>query len=135
MKIDDLADDVGAYLKQMTGSVAGVREIWLFGSRANSSSTNTSDWDFFVFGDRNVLAALQSEPRPPKDIDILIVYDGENFAGPWRRESDGWEKTGNLKEWKWRQVRSDLSEYSAKKDVQGSIFPSTKELKAIRIYP
>ncbi len=45
------------------------QSIWLFGSRANSSGTATSDWDVLVFSSTEPHAA----PRRRKDVHVVRV--------------------------------------------------------------
>lgn len=88
------------------------RGVWLIGSRANGTTKNTSDWDFVVFGDEELINRLTDLP-PPEDIDALVVYDGDRFRCPWPRKSDGCIKRGSLSEWKWTPKSPTEVEYLA----------------------
>lgn len=39
------------------------------------------------------------------DLDLLIVYDGDNFKSPY------YEKSGSLIKWKWQKVSETLAYY------------------------
>lgn len=67
-------------------------EIWLIGSRANPTADPPNDWDFLIFGSRQLLDALSREVEID-GLDPLIVYDGDAFESPWPRRSDGATKS------------------------------------------
>ena len=104
------------YINQLTSEFE-IKEIWLFGSRANNREKEDSDWDLFVFADPQVLAALKARmDLKSKDIDLMIVYDGNNFEQPWTSLSkDGLErvKNGQLMGplWAFRKINDETAEY------------------------
>ena len=54
--------------------------------------------------DQSTLDALSAAPRfNDPAVDLLVVYDGNQFRKPW---SDGdRQKHGSLKCWEWRDLR------------------------------
>ena len=42
--------------------------VWIFGSRANGTSNQNSDWDFIVFGDDELLSNVHLVGRKPKSM-------------------------------------------------------------------
>ena len=91
------------YIERLLAACPEITEIWLIGSRANDKEHAGSDWDLLVFGRPRTLATLQenlSLRRP--DIDLLIVYNGNDFRAPWKTEA-GKDKSGSLIRWKWKQ--------------------------------
>jgi predicted nucleotidyltransferase len=115
------------------GLVSRCPEVWLIGSRANPTGTPPKDWDIIVVGDLILLDELRA--RPSIDgLDLLIVYNGNDFEAPWLRPSDGAKKTGSLSEWEWKRLNDDEAAYRATKARGGSNFyvdVTTK--KALRI--
>lgn len=89
-------------------------ETWLIGSRANGVAKVTSDWDFIVFGSEDLIERLSHEPTP-ENIDLLIVFDGNNFRSPWPRASDGIFKGGDLARWKWKRESRSTASYESTK--------------------
>jgi len=124
------------YVKELVLRYQDIREIWLFGSRANNTSTELSDWDLMVMANKEVLESLIISPHDPECVDLLVVYDGNNFSGPWPRQSDGALKRGSLIDWEWHQIGPEEAEYKATKPVPGSNFHvNVTTLRATRIYP
>ncbi len=68
-------------------------EVWLIGSRVDGTAKAASDWDFVVFGGRDVLERLQREPAVPS-MDILVVIDANTYISPRPRLEDGQRKRG-----------------------------------------
>ncbi len=52
---------------------------------------------------------------PPKDIDLLVVTDGENFECPWPRSPDGLVKRGELAKWQWTRTSENAAHYEGTK--------------------
>lgn len=131
----ELPDSVRKIIDDVIARYEGIREIWLFGSRANGTNKENSDWDILIFADQNVLGSLEKENSERYlNLDIMIVFDQDNFRGPWRRESDGAYKRGNLQDWEWKELQSGLATYKATKEVHGRVFPEKKTCKAIRLF-
>jgi len=90
--------EIQAYLDTVTAAFVDISQVWLFGSRANGTAKDSSDWDFFVFANANVLHALRCDRWFQRtDVDLLIVTDGDNFECPWERSDfPGSFKRGHL---------------------------------------
>ena len=137
----ELPDEIQAYLAKLRRNIPGIKEIWLFGSRANDAAREDSDWDFWVFGDARTLNTFRGRVDYDRaDIDLLIVYDGDRFEGPWERPL----KRGSLTKWKWNRKSDDLAEYEETKWIPDSHqFDSGMELasspckirSALRVWP
>ena len=85
--------------------------IWLIGSRANGRINSKSDTDLLVFADRTFITNAASSIAAPVDIDVLVVYDGENFKDVWK------EKRGSLKAFKWAQLSESCAQYVGRKFI------------------
>jgi predicted nucleotidyltransferase len=72
--------------------------VWLIGSRAAGSASPNSDWDYLVFADRQTFDDLaRNEAFNDPEIDLLVVYDGDQFSKPW--PDDSRQKKGSLLGW------------------------------------
>ena len=96
------------------GLIAAGYPVWLFGSRANGTSTSASDWDLLVFGNEQLLNELV-EARPIENVDLMVVYDGDAFKSPWSRDAEGAVKSGSLSTWSWSETSSVEATYSGTK--------------------
>lgn len=132
-----LEEDVKTYIEQLVSSYPKITSIWLIGSRANGTATKNSDWDFMIFGSKDILKSLRTDSRFHFDlIDLLVVYNGRDFEKPWGEKS----KSGSLSEWNWKEADSNNATYRATKpiyDENGKEEFNVKVLrcKAVRIYP
>ena len=128
---------VCTYISQFVEAHSGVIEIWLFGSRANCTSHDDSDWDLMVFGSEAVLQDLQRDIRFIDPMfDVLVVYDGDKFAGLQTQN----QKNGSLTEWQWTKDSAELATYHATKAVfnehgEEEFNSVPKCCRAIRIFP
>jgi hypothetical protein len=124
------------YVSQITAAYPAIREVWLIGSRANSTERPDSDWDYLAFADDDTLADLsQSERFNWPDMDLLVVADGVHFFKPW---IDGpTQKNGSLvaDDWNWKQVSRTLATYTATKIGANAWSTRVFEQRAIRVYP
>ena len=94
-----LRSELNDYLDQLVAAASGVREIWLFGSRANGAGRESSDWDLLVIGCSLTLSQLQSATHLHKDdVDCLVVGDDQKFESAWGEKS----KSGSLLTWEWK---------------------------------
>jgi len=46
-------------------------KVWLFGSRANGTSDQNSDWDFIVFGDDDLFLEVEKKEKP-ENLDLWL---------------------------------------------------------------
>ena len=128
--IDTMPDSIATLVQELISR--GV-EVWLIGSRANPTDVPPKDWDIVAFGDGGLLAEFRGRPQV-ENLDLLIVFDGDQFECPWVRRSDGATKGGSLAGWEWRPLDENRAEYRATKPRKGDNFCvdiSTK--KAVRI--
>ena len=102
------AQDLVSRLVVITPSPAS---IWLIGSRANGRSKLTSDTDLLVFADLDFINRAASSVEAPTEIDVLVVYDGENFKDVWK------EKRGSLTSFKWSQLSVTRAKYIGRKFI------------------
>lgn len=81
------------FIKNLVKAYPSIREIWLFGSRANGRERPDSDWDYLAFGDDvRVLNTLAQTPHFKEDgIDLLFAASDDMAACPWP-EDDGYRK-------------------------------------------
>jgi predicted nucleotidyltransferase len=111
--------------------------VWLFGSRVNGTQRQDSDWDFLVFGTKNVLDALRRNSKFNRDdIDLLVLYNSEDFEKPWGEK----QKSGSLSEWDWKELSSEQATYRATKPVfntkgEEEFNVKVMQCKALRVYP
>ena len=136
MNIDN---QVKQYINNLISYYPLIDSIWLLGSRANNSYNDDSDWDLLVFANKDILEDLRRNNYfKEKGIDVLIVFDGENFEGPWP-DNKG-IKRGDLTSWNWDNVSDKEATYRSVKYInEDEWFKSgnieRKTLKAIRIWP
>ena len=119
------------YVQTLIGAFPQIKAIWLIGSRADDSATSASDWDYIAVADEATLNALsQDNEFNNPEIDLLVVYDGNNFQKPW---PDGERvKKGSLKSWEWQSISENRATYKATKKDD---FWSCKRAYAARVYP
>lgn len=110
--------EVHDYLDRLTEKYPRIESIWVFGSRANNSFKKSSDWDFLIFSNKKILdllkknASLKKASRKNR-VDSFVVYNGENFEGPWPEVEDGVRtpREGILSEWKWKKLTPLKAKY------------------------
>lgn len=136
----ELPLDIRNAIYEMVGVLSDdVDSVWLLGSRANGTATEISDWDFLIFSNREGLERLKVErDRRIDNIDLLVVFDGENFIDPWPEDEES-AKSGSLSVWKWRLKDSKTATYQIVKYLSDEWFKSgqaiTKELIALKVWP
>ncbi len=127
LKIDD-------FLSKITRAHPGIREIWLFGSRAKGEARANSDWNLFLFADEESLQQLGRNIRFKRAaVQVLVVCDGDAFREPWGKKP----KQGYLSEWEWEKISDREAQYCGIKWAQEEKGGQTAmELcKAIRLWP
>jgi predicted nucleotidyltransferase len=135
-----IESDADRYVAQLVAAYPAIREVWLFGSRANGTAREDSDWDYLAFGDWAVLDALRLDARfRRKDVDLLIVTNGERFETPWLQPTGlNWgSMKDDLEGLRWKQLSPTTATYTATKSV-GARFWDVEVLpnqKARRVYP
>ncbi|NOT11052.1 MAG: nucleotidyltransferase domain-containing protein [Methylococcaceae bacterium] len=131
-----LEPSVKKYVEELVKAYPQIECVWLFGSRANYTERADSDWDLLAFGSQVILESLTNDKRfRQPSIDLLIVYDSENFNDPWELG-----KRGSLQEWAWKKEDQNLAMYRATKriyDEDGKEQFNRKVIwcRALRVYP
>ena len=123
------------YISSLARAYPTIKTVWLIGSRADDSASASSDWDYIVVADWHTLNALSGDTAfNDTAIDLLVVYDGDNFRKPW---PDGDRlKTGSLSGWGWRQVSETEATYRAAKPREDDDFyVLVTEGTARRVHP
>lgn len=123
------------YIAKLLATYPSIREIWLIGSRAEGSVKASSDWDYLAFGNQSILRALAKDGKSNQpDIDLLIVYDGDNFEKPW---PDGdKQKRGSLTSWEWTPTSATTATYRATKARENDGFNvEVRTGRAVRVAP
>jgi hypothetical protein len=85
--------------------------------------------------DQSTLDALSAAPRfNDPAVDLLVVYDGNQFRKPW---SDGdRQKHGSFKCWEWKEISGAEATYRAVKprdDDDFNVWVTTAT--AVRVFP
>jgi hypothetical protein len=106
-----LPEKIQAFVSHLADS--GYR-VWLIGSRANDTAHETSDWDLLVFGNEALIGEL-ADQRPIENVDVLVVYDGNNFCSPWNDKKEGIAKAGSLADWDWQEQSDTKATYKGTK--------------------
>ena len=130
------------YVRDLTVAYPAIKEVWLFGSRANGMARDDSDWDIFAFADACTLDALRADVRMHASHIDLLVVDSETgkFENSWGEK----RKKGSLQSWKWRRLSETEAAYEAHQwipDPQQK-YPGAEtgdwedmELKAVKLWP
>ena len=103
--IDDLPDDARAVLQELAHD-STVESIWLIGSRANSRSKATSDWDFLIFFN----AEPAYIPQRRQNVDLLRVGP----SGIVR--TDGGEEI-EFRDFQWKPIDDRRASYVGKQFI------------------
>lgn len=129
------------YIRELVAAYPAIREVWLYGSRANGSVTPGSDWDYLAFADAGTLADLSRDVRfHVEGIDLMIVTDKVRFAKPWIDDGRQNPKAGTLTTddgdggLAWRVVSAREARYRATKP-DGPFNTKVLNQRAVRIYP
>ncbi len=132
------AAEASEYISDLVAAYPSIREVWLFGSRANGSARPESDWDYMAFADEATLTALGGDPRFHRaGIDLKIVIDGTRFFAPWpglSRSDNSLAKVDGG--WHWERLSPTQATYRATKppEAEGSEVRVFKQC-ALRVYP
>lgn len=106
--------------------------IWMIGSRANETATDSSDWDFIAFGNQAALDRIRkAEQLHKQNVDFMVVTNGDDFRNAWGKK----EKTGSLQIWEWTPVSDTLAEYTQTKERKGdSFYVDSSRKNAIKVW-
>ena len=126
-------EELSSYIEKLLKQSPEISSIWLFGSRANGTAKETSDWDLLVFGSEKVFNSIKGNCDLKNDfIDLMVVVDSENLASPWSN------KRGQLSDWQWKEISSSEATYiGTKEPTDGTAWyrSETKKQKAIKVWP
>ena len=126
---------IAPFLEQLVTKYPLIESIWLFGSRANESAREDSDWDLLVFANREIFDSLANDLgfcNP--GIDLLVVYDGDNFEHPYGGRDGRKAKKGSLQKWEWRHFSLDIASYESCKAGEG-LHVEIERKSAFKIFP
>ncbi|MBN1906280.1 MAG: nucleotidyltransferase domain-containing protein [Deltaproteobacteria bacterium] len=130
----NLPENIENYFKKIISTSQNISSIWLFGSRVNGGTHVDSDWDILIFADEIFFNNLKENgPKPPKNVSLMVLYNGDNFKSPWRREKDGKYEKGSLTGWKWTYHTSKEANYEGVKELPNGHL-RTRQEKAVRIF-
>ena len=108
-------EEFSSYVKAIAASTPCVQSIWLFGSRANGTSTTSSDYDILVFGNPLTFGTLRFNTELHRsNVDLLVVTDGNLFSNAWGAKV----KSGSLLRWEWKTTSEMQSCYVEHKWVE-----------------
>lgn len=125
---------VRKFIESTCAGAPDLREVWLFGSRANRAQRSDSDWDLIAYGSWKTVEYLKEKPRPTRlRIDLLACPAGDTLTGIWE------EKSGSLQRWKWAVIGDGVAEYDHNKVEPGrSLLEAMFETirwRAYRVWP
>jgi len=106
-------EDIEKYVLELTNKYSAINSIWLFGSRANNSFNDNSDWDLLVFADKETLKALRSDSSFISDkIDLFVIYNGNDAENPYAdRDGRRIVKKLTLTNLNWNEVDNGKAKY------------------------
>lgn len=79
-----LSEEMSEYVADLKRAYPAISSMWLFGSRADGTANESSDWDLFVFSKEPVLEDIKTEPRfHLENVDLLLVGDDGEFSKPF----------------------------------------------------
>ncbi|MCX6056706.1 MAG: nucleotidyltransferase domain-containing protein [Chloroflexi bacterium] len=116
-----LSTEIEAWLDCLIEQIKVTREVWLFGSRANETFTEESDWDFlFVVNDDASFDLDGMSAMYRKDVDLFVVKaGGDSFQHAWIDST----KSGSFSQWNWKLRDQSTAIYSAAKWVEDQDLP------------
>lgn len=121
------------YCSHLTTVAPGIENIWLFGSRANGTANDESDWDLLVFGRGDVLDRIRNNSTlHVQNVDCLVVLPNGDFENAWGSNP----KTGSLEEWCWKEFGTEATYQQNKNVGSGDGWKvERKTVKARRVWP
>jgi hypothetical protein len=130
------------YVERLVKAYPSLREIWLFGSRANRTETPRSDWDYMAFGDdAGAMHALHHDLQfNEAGVDLMFAGPGVDVEAmkPWPEPDGHWKKLGLSAApggIRWRILSDTEAQYTVYKDRRpGSIETDPYTLNAKLVY-
>jgi predicted nucleotidyltransferase len=131
---------IESYLKRLVDLSPSITSIWLIGSRAAGTTEPESDWDLLVFADEKTIEIISKSKLKERNIDLLVVYDGDNFKEPWfgLNQERKYPKRGSLTKWSWQkisEVEANYDGWSKPYIRHGRECRDGIACKALRIWP
>lgn len=126
-----LSPEIAEYANSLSHACSEIVAIWLIGSRANGTASDTSDWDFLVYGGSTTLDCLKShEEFHRSDVDCLVLVDAR-FENAW-----GKRKSLTLAELNWKDTCESQAMYTEAKwsDQEGSAGVVSRRRRAVRVW-
>lgn len=101
------------YILELTKKYSAINSIWLFGSRANNSFNDNSDWDLLAFADEDTLKALRSDDSFFRDkIDLFVVYNGNDAENAYAdKDEKRTVKKLSLTNLNWNEIDAGKAKY------------------------
>jgi polymorphic toxin system nucleotidyltransferase-like protein len=100
---------ISDYARQLAHACADVSAVWLFGSRANGTARENSDWDLLVFGGEGAYDCLAASTHLHRlDVDCLVMLGSDEFSNAWGTRP----KSGSLSGWAWKQGSGTIAQYT-----------------------
>lgn len=136
----DSFEEIRPYVAHLVEKHSDIREVWLFGSRANSTASQNSDWDLLAASGRFVFESLREDQTLHfNGIDLFVACAGEQEARtPW-----GNKKVLNMNDLEWTVTKDGKATYRSSKFVEEG--PAGKDaafghfkietLTAVRLWP
>lgn len=114
---------LAGYLESIIKSFPGIREVWLFGSRANGKSREDSDWDILAVADDPTIEQMNhSRSFHRHDFHVFVSGSRGQFVEPWKNRSTIFADSGSFEEWNWLRVGPTEAEYDHNKQEPGESF-------------
>jgi len=89
-----------SFVTRFAQEFPGGQEVWLFGSRADGTASENSDWDLIAFGDDQLTtAAVRSAESLRSETFSLFIGHGDEFERPWPRARDGEIECATFSRW------------------------------------
>lgn len=110
-----LNSEIYSWLIGLIAQLTSVNSVWLFGSRANETATDLSDWDFLFVVNRltqNDANVIYNHFR--KDVDLFVNFEE---SSEFRTYPPFKVKTGSFADWSWKRVDERLAIYKSRKWV------------------
>jgi len=129
-----LNTDIAEFVLQVIKTCPDIQSVRLFGSRANGTAHETSDWDLMAFGSDKSLSCLkQHRELHRSDVDFLLVTNGGDYTNAWGES----EKSDSLELWEWKHISDLEAEYTETKPAPGANWGNValSRRRAIRLWP
>ena len=131
------------YVQRLVSAHPAIGEVWLFGSRANGTARDDSDWDYLVFSDDGSLLNslyVDAQRFHVRRIDLFVVAASYPIAmKPWADERQKMlnlnDDPGNLA-WTVVPDNDSVAEYTETKERDPPpIAVDVRWRRAVRVYP